>query len=223
MPPAPPYDDPGLGPEFGVVTDRDHALGGPLWSYADILIEHGEFERAAPLLAESSMLFRTRGNRYRMADSLGTAGRLALLQGDLPKAHALLHEAVTLAKELKYQRLLGESQSVLGLVALYRGDVPVARRLLENSFSLCLDLNDGWFLGRVCTYLAETALWVGELAEAEQWLARSLAYHANPRLIRMDYIESVLVAARLATAQTAYPRAAALFGLADEMCRRHPL
>ena len=113
--------------------------------------------------------------------------------------------------------MLGESQSVLGLVTLYGGDVPEARRLLADSLRLCLDLNDEWFLGRVCTYLAETALWEGELAEAEQWLAQSLAYHADPRLIRIDQIERLLVAARLATAQGAYLRAATLFGLADEI------
>ncbi len=121
---------------------------------------------------------------------------------------------------MNYQRALGEFQSVLGLVVLYGGDPVAARRLLEDSFNLCLDLNDGRFLRRVCTYLAETALWVGDLAEAERWLAQSLAYRANLRLIRMDRIESLLVAARLATAQGAYPRAAALFGLADEMCSR---
>jgi tetratricopeptide (TPR) repeat protein len=138
------YDDPGLGPEFGLVTDRDFVLGVTLWAYADILIEHGEFAQAEPLLAESSRLFQARGIRYAIANSFGAAGRLALLQGNLPKAHALLHEAVTLARELNYQRLLGESQSVLGLVTLYSGDVPGAHLLLEDSLRLCLDLNDGW-------------------------------------------------------------------------------
>ena len=109
---------------------------------------------------------------------------------------------------------------VLGLVTLYGGDVPEARRLLADSLRLNLDLNDGWFLGRVCTYLAETALWEGDLDAAEQWLAQSLAYHADPRWIRMDQIERLFVAARLATAQAAYLRAAALFGVADEMCSR---
>jgi hypothetical protein len=116
--------------------------------------------------------------------------------------------------------MLGEFQSILGLVILYGGDVPAARRLLEDSLRLCLELNDGWFLGRACTCLAETALWEGELAEAEHWLAQALAYHAHLRLIKIDYIESLLVAARLATAQEAYLRAATLFGLADEMCSR---
>ncbi len=210
-------DHPRLGPEFGVAADRDWALGATLWAYADILIEHGEFARAAPLLTESSKLSQAQGNRYKWADGLGAAGRLALLQGDLPKAHALLHEAVTLGRALNYHRLLGESQSVLGLVTLYRGDVPEARRLLEDSLRLCLDLNDGWFLGRVCTYLAETALWEGGLDEAEHWLAQALAYHAYPRLIKIDCIESLLVAARLATAQGAYLRAATLFGSAERI------
>ena len=214
---------PGLGPEFGVVADRDFALGTPLWCYADTLTEYGEFERAAPLLAECTKLFQARGNRYKIADSLATAGRLALLQGDLPKAHALLHEAVNLGRTLDYQRLLGESQSVLGLVTLYGGDPAAARRLLADSLRLCLDLNDGWFLGRVCTYLAETALWEGGLDEAEHWLAQALSYHAHPRLIKIDYIESLLVAARLATAQVAYLRAATLFGLAARIRSQIPL
>jgi hypothetical protein len=40
-------EEAGLGHEFGVVTDRDYVLGTPLWVYADILIENGEFKRAA--------------------------------------------------------------------------------------------------------------------------------------------------------------------------------
>ena len=87
-----------------------------------------------------------------MADSLGTSGRLALLQGDLAKAHALLHEAVTLARAFNYQEMLGNWQPLLGLVTLYGGDVPEARRLLEDSLRLCLDLKDRCFLARVCTY-----------------------------------------------------------------------
>jgi hypothetical protein len=210
----------GLGPEFGVVTDHDYVLATPLWGYADILIEHGEFERAAPLLAESARLFQARGSRYRIADSLGTEGRLALLQGDIERAHALLREAVTLGEALNYQRMLGEFQSVLGLTTLYRGDAPEARRLLADSLRICLDLNDGWFLGRVCAYLAETALWEGELDAAEQWLAQSLAYRTSRRLIKMDYFDRLMVGARLAAARGAHLRAATFFGLADEMRSR---
>jgi predicted ATPase/transcriptional regulator with XRE-family HTH domain len=207
----------GLGPEFGLFTDRDFMLGNELGSYAGRLIEHGEFARAAPLLEESAQIFRARASRFEMADSIGTLGRLALLLGDTTQAHALLHEAVTLARDFNYQDMLANWQPFLALVTLYEGDVTEARRLLEESLHLCLDLKDKFFLARVCTYSAETALWEGELAAAEHWLAQSLDYHADPRQIRIYQIERLLVAARLATAQAAYLRAAALFGLAKRV------
>ena len=133
------------------------------------------------------------------------------------KAHALLHEAVTLAQELHYQEMLGNSQMHLTLVTLYGGDAPKARRLLDASLRLCSDLNCKFLLARVCTYSAETTLWEGELAEAEQWLAQSLGYHADPLEIRIDQVERLFVAARLATAQGACVRAAVLFGLAERI------
>ncbi len=206
------YDEPGLGPEFGLLADRDFVLGTPLRSYATRLIEHGEFARAAPLLVESSDIFRARGSRYEMADSIGTLGRLALLQGDFPKARALLREAVTLAEAFKHQQVLGIMEPHLGLVNLYMGDAREARRLLEDSLRICLELNEKILLARICAFLAETALWEAELDEAEQWLARSLRYDADPRRTDIYQIERFLLAARLATAQApirAPPRSSA--------------
>jgi hypothetical protein len=104
----------------------------------------------------------------------------------------------------------------LGIVALYGNDAPEAHRLLSESLRLCLELKNKVLLARVCTYLAETALWEAELAQAEQWLAQSLAYHAELRSITISEIERLWVAARLATAQEQYQRAATLFGLADQ-------
>jgi len=205
----------GLGPEFGVVTDRDYVLVTPLWAYGYALTEHGEFERAVPLLAESARLSQARGRGYKMADVLSTSGRLALLQGDIERAHALLREAVTLGHALNYQRGLGEFQSVLGLATLYRGDAPEARRVLADSLRICRDLSDGWYLGRVCTYLAEAALWEGELDAAERWLVQSFAYPSYHHLIKMDQFDRLMVAARLAAAQGAHVRAATLFGSAE--------
>jgi hypothetical protein len=208
-------EEAGLGPEFGVLTDRDFELACPLFTYAYNLIEHGEFERAAPLLAESAQVFQARGNSFEMAQNLGAAGRLALLRGDMERAHSLLYQAVTLAGALNYQWVLGEFQIILGLVTLYRGDAPEARRLLADSLRLSLELNDEWFLARVCTYLGEMALWEGELDAAEQWLARSLAHRTDQRLSMIDQFDRVMIAARLAAARGAYLRAATLFGSAD--------
>ncbi len=166
---------------------------------------------------ESTQIFQARGSRYEMNYDLGMLGRLALLKGDLPRAYAFLHEAVTLGRAIKYQNILAHWQPVLALVTLYEGDVTEARRLLEDSLRICLDLNDRFYLARVSAYLAETALSEGDLNEAEQWLAQSLAYDAVTRRDDIGQVESLLVAARLATAQGAYPRAASLFGLAEKV------
>ncbi len=210
----------GLGPEFGVASDRAFILGNHLWAYATRLIEQGEFGRAAPLLEESAQVIQARGSRWQMAGSLSTLGRLALLQDDMPRARALLQEAVTLARDFNYQEMLGNSQPFLALATLYSGDAPEARRLLGDSLRLWSDLGDKVFLARVCTYLAETALWEGELAEAGQWLAKSLAHHAEPRWIRIDQVERLFVAARLAAAQGDSVRAAMLFGSAEAVRSR---
>jgi hypothetical protein len=68
--------------------------------------------------------------------------------------------------------------------------------------------------------LAETALWKGEVDEAERWLAQSLAYQALPRSLTVFQVEQIFVAARLATAQQHYQRAATLFGLAEQISSR---
>jgi tetratricopeptide (TPR) repeat protein len=210
-------DEPGLGPEFGLLADCDFILGHCLGAYADHLIEHGAFARAVPLLIESAQIFQARGSRFEMADSIGTLGRLALLSGDMTKAHALLLEAVTLAREFNYREALGNWQPFLGLVTLYGGDVLEAHRLLEESLHLCLDLKNRFYLARVYIYLAEIALWEGKQDETERWLTHGLAHHADQRTMKIEQLELLWLVARLATAKRAYPRAATLFGLAEKV------
>jgi hypothetical protein len=133
----------------------------------------------------------------------------------MTKAHGLLNEAVTLARVFNYQEEVASFEPYLGLVTLYRGDVREARRLLADSLRLCRELNDRYCLGLVCAYLAETALCDRELDEAESWLAHSLTYEAAPGYHGIDRIERLIVAARLATAQGIYQRAATLLGAAE--------
>jgi hypothetical protein len=78
-------------------------------------------------------------------------------------------------------------------------------------------MKDKIVVARHCTYLAEVALWEREFGQAEQWLAQSLVYHADPRSSTIFEVERLFVAARLATAQENYPRAATIFGLAQQM------
>jgi predicted ATPase/transcriptional regulator with XRE-family HTH domain len=196
-------------------TDHGHLLGNQLWAYANALVNQGEFEQALPLLLESRDIFQQRGSRYEMSYSLGTLGLLALLQGDLARAYAQLHEAVTIATEFNYQMMIGFWQPVLGLVTLYSGDVAGARRILTASLHLCTELKDPMLLARTLTALAETALWEGQIDEAAHWLTQSLA-HADPGIIIYEVVR-LFVAARVATAQGQYQRAAMLFGLAEQV------
>jgi hypothetical protein len=198
------------------MADRANVLAGALSWYAATLLDQGEVARAAPIATESLALFRARENRYGIGDCLGTLGRLALLQGDLPQAHRHFHEVVTLATTFNLRMTQCQWQPLLGLVTLYDDNAAAAHRLLNESLHLCLELKNKFFLARVCTYLAEAALWAGALEQAEQWLAQSLAYHADPHRITIYELERLWVVARVATAQQHYQQAATLFGLADQ-------
>ncbi len=205
---------PEVDTRFCGLADHDQLLGTPLWAYANALVNQGEFEQALPLLLESRDIFQQGGSRYQMAMSLGTLGLLALLQGDLARAYAQLQEAVTIATEFNYQWMIGFWQPVLGFVTLYTGDVAGARRILTDSLRVCIELKTPEFLARNLTFLAEAALWEGQIDEAVDWLTQSLAY-TDPGIIIYEVVR-VFVAARVATAQGQYQRAALLFGLAEQ-------
>ncbi|MFN8493297.1 MAG: helix-turn-helix domain-containing protein [Caldilineaceae bacterium] len=203
-------------PRFCLFSDAEFALGMPLWAYAMNLIEQGEFARALPMLLESRAIFERRESRYEMADSSGTLGLLAFMQGDLAKAHTYLQEAVSIASDFNYQEMVGLWQPLLALVSLYAGQLSEAHRLLDASLRLCLELKDNYFLKCVFAYQAEVALWEEKVDQAEAVLARSLAYETETRRINVYELQRLWVAARLATAQQQYARAATLFGLADQ-------
>jgi predicted ATPase/DNA-binding SARP family transcriptional activator len=213
-------DAPSLGIEFGLLADRDFMLGATLSVYATRLCEHGKLMRAASVATESFQFFQAHGNRYERAGGLGTLGHVALLRGDLAQARTFLQEAVQIATEVHSDDMLSLFQPLLALVILYSGNVTEARRLLTESLHLCLELKYKTWLAHSCTYLAETALWEGTVDEAAQWLAQSLGYHTKPRWITIYEVERLWVAARLATAQQQYQRAATLFGLAEQISSR---
>jgi ATP/maltotriose-dependent transcriptional regulator MalT len=121
---------------------------------------------------------------------------------------------VTNATDFNYLWIIGFWQPVLGYVTLYRGDVAGARRILTDSLRLCTELKTPEFLARNLTFLAETALWEDQTDEAADWLTQSLA-HTDPGIIIYEIIR-LFVAARVATAQGQYQRAATLFGLAEQ-------
>ena len=124
--------------------------------------------------------------------------------------------AVASATDFNYHWIRGFWQPVLGFVTLYMGDVAGARRVLTASLHLCTELKDRMLLARTMTFLAETALWEDQTDEAADWLAQSLAQEADPGIIIIYEVIRLFVAARVATAQGRYQRAATLFGLAEQ-------
>lgn len=211
------YAAPGLSAEFGAAADRDYILGANLWGYAKFLIDQGKLAQAEPVATEGLHLFRRLGNPIGIGDGLANLGRLALLQGDLAQAHRFFHEAVAIATTVRNHSMQCAAQLRLGIITLYLGDTIEARRLLSECLHFGLELQDKVFLARNYTYLAETALWEGKLDQAAQWLAQSLVYPADAQRNPSGTIEHFFVAARVATAQGQYQRAATLFGLADQV------
>ncbi len=202
---------------WGLLGDRDFLLAENIRNYAERLIDQGNFEQAAALLAESLALYQTRGNRVGIGDALGSLGRIALLRVDLDEAQQKLQQAMTVSSGVGDLQGFSEWRYLLGRVSLYRDDTSEARRLLAESLNLCIDQQEDVRAARVCTCLAETALWEGKLDEAEHWLSQSLVYHSELQRITIYTVERLWVAARLATAQQQYPRAATLFSLADQV------
>ncbi len=209
---APPTDE-----NYCIYADSVYQHAFALFRYAIRLTDVGEYVQAERLSTESLILFRRLDNRDSIMLPLGNLGRLALLRGDLAQARLLLQEAVTNAANMGNKLGLLDWQPRLGIVTLYSGDATAARRLLSESLLVSHELNSKLYSALILTYLAETALWEGEADQAAQWLAQALAYHANPRWVRTELVDSLWIAARLATVQQDYPRAATLFGLAEQV------
>ena len=117
-------DAPGLGADFGAMTDRTFLLASALELYATSLIDQGELERQHPLPRRLWRSSGCGGIPMEFGNGLGTLGRLALLQGDLTRADRLFHEVMTIAASFNLRPTQCEWQPLLGIVTLYGGDVP---------------------------------------------------------------------------------------------------
>jgi tetratricopeptide (TPR) repeat protein len=212
---------PGPGVAYCFFADRTNLLAMTYFRYAIRLIDDtGAYDHAEKLATESLRLFEQMGNRDMIAYALGVLGHLALLRGELARAHKLLQEALTIATAVGNRMSLGDWQPKLGIVTFYLGDVTTARQILHDCLQIWRDLKNNVFLARIYGYLAEIALSQGELADVAHAVAQSMLYQARLRWLSTEVVDCLWVAARLATAQQRYTRAAMLFGLAEQVCRR---
>lgn len=107
-----------------------------------------------------------------------------------------------------------------GIATFYLVNVTTARQILHAALNLWLDLKNDVFLARIYGYLAEITLAEGGFDEATQAVLHSMGYQRKLRWLSTQVVDCLWVAARLATAQQQYMRAAMLFGLAEQMRRR---
>jgi hypothetical protein len=123
---------------------------------------------------------------------------------------------MTIGMTHKLRIIYADWQWLLGLETLYAGNAIEARRLLAECLQFCFESKSTFHLEHVCLCLAEAALWTGDLDGATEWLGQSLAYHTMSQRLTIDEVQQIWVAARLATAQQQYQRAATLFGVAAQ-------
>src|SRR3954453_15602708 len=101
-----------------------------------LLLDEGEGEGAAALLAESVALRRALDDRFVLTNSLHTSGDAARRQGDLRGALAFFSEALLLRQELGDRRGIARCLESLAAVALAYGEAARAGRLLGAAATL---------------------------------------------------------------------------------------
>ena len=133
---------------------------------------------------------------------------IAAYYSDFSQAAAAWERSIEAAR-------LAREKPTLALVTAYLGDRREAKRLLDDSLRICIELKDKRFLTQIALYLAELALMEEDIEAAEQQLHNILNYQGIIHK-SIDETELSFVAARLATSQQQYHRAATLFGLAEQ-------
>jgi tetratricopeptide (TPR) repeat protein len=215
-------EGPELGAEFCLYSDHDYCLSTNQWGYGAFLIDEGEVEQATALITDSLQRLRKRGDQPGIGECLAYLGILALLRGDIAEAHTLLQEVMTVSTTCGLPVARAIWQPLLGIVTLYGGHAAEARHLLKEGLRVCLEIKNVNYLAHACMCLAEMALWEDNADEAARWLEQSLAYQVEtaPGRINIAELQRLFVAARLATMQEQYRRAATLLGFAEAAHRR---
>ena len=146
---------------------------------------------------------KARENQYEIADAFGTLGTLALMQGDLALAQTHLRKALTIVAAINNRETGGWLETSAWDVTLYRGDAHWRRAGLSESLHLCLETERQGVCWRLLAPAGRGSLSKGNLDQAEQWLGRSLAYHAAPDRITFYQVWRLFVAGCLAMRSSA--------------------
>jgi non-specific serine/threonine protein kinase len=146
-----------------------------LWATGIITGRLGDAIRATSLLEESLEVWRTFGDKKRIATALSTLGVAAQRQGEYEQAIARFEEGLPLLREVGEKQWTAIVLSSLGLIALYQGNHQRARALCEESLALFRDSDDIRGIASVLTNLGMMRLEQGDDAQAARLLEESLA------------------------------------------------
>jgi len=146
-----------------------------LWATGIITGRLGDAIRATSLLEESLEVWRTVGDKKRIATALSTLGVAAQREGDYQQATARFEEGLPLLREVGEKQWTAIVLSSLGLIALYQGNHQRARTLCEESLALFRDSGDTRGIASVLTNLGMMRLEQGDDAQAARLLEESLS------------------------------------------------
>jgi tetratricopeptide (TPR) repeat protein len=112
------------------------AIALALQGYGSVAAVHGEFERAAALVAEALTQWRALADPVGTAETLYLLGYIASIQGDDDAAEAWFGETLNEARAIGSRLWIAAAMEALGTCARERGDPGRAARLFGESLAL---------------------------------------------------------------------------------------
>ncbi len=160
---------------LAALADRTAVRAKVLWATGIITGRLGDAIRATHLLEESLEVWRTVGDKKRIATALSTLGVAAQRQGDYEQATARFEEGLPRLREVGEKQWTAIVLSSLGLIALFQGNHERARALCEESLALFRDSGDIRGIASVLTNLGMVSLEQGDDAQAARQCEESQA------------------------------------------------
>jgi predicted ATPase/DNA-binding CsgD family transcriptional regulator/Tfp pilus assembly protein PilF len=160
---------------LAALPDRTVPRAKALWATGIMTGRLGDSTRATHLFEESLEVWRTVGDKKRIATALSTLGVAAQRQGDYEQATARFEEGLPLLREVGEKQWTAIVLSSLGLTLFYQGNHERARALCEESLALFRDSGDTRGIASVLTNLGMMSLEQGDDAQATRLCEESLS------------------------------------------------
>ena len=139
-----------------------------------LLEDQGYQEEAQTLAAEGVALARATGNPDLIADTLLTAGEIAINRHDQVEAQAYLEEALALADENGLEIVDAWAHVYLGKLACHKGDIRAGRVFLQEGMELFEDLSYPMGTAWALRHLARAEFSSGDHTAAKTYLVSAL-------------------------------------------------